>query len=203
MEFGEKLLELRNGKGMTQEELAEDLYVSRTAISKWESGRGYPSIDSLKEISKYFSVSIDELLSSEKLVTIAEKENRANIHRVLDYLMGLVDLMVCGLIFLPLFPHPADGSVFAVSLLEYSDVSADIRVIYWGLFLTLVMTGIVIVILNHFNLEKSKRVMIALSMGISVITVLVLAITRAAYATSLAFILTIIKGMLLLKREKT
>lgn len=203
MEFGEKLLELRNGKGMTQEELAEDLYVSRTAISKWESGRGYPSIDSLKEISKYFSVSIDELLSSEKLVTIAEKENRANIHRVLDYIMGLVDLMVCGLIFLPLFPHPADGSVFAVSLLEYSDVSADIRVIYWGLFLTLVMTGIVIVILNHFNLEKSKRVMIALSMGISVITVLVLAITRAAYATSLAFILTTIKGMLLLKREKT
>ena len=203
MEFGEKLLELRNGKGMTQEELAEDLYVSRTAISKWESGRGYPSIDSLKEISKYFSVSIDELLSSEKLITIAEKENRANIHRVLDYLMGLVDLMVCGLIFLPLFPHPADGSVFAVSLLEYSDVSADIRVIYWGLFLTLVMTGIAIVILNHFNLEKSKRVMIALSMGISVITVLVLAITRAAYATSLAFILTTIKGMLLLKREKT
>ena len=106
MEFGEKLLELRNGKGMTQEELAEDLFVSRTAISKWESGRGYPSIDSLKEISKYFSVSIDELLSSEKLVTIAEKENRANIHRVLDYIMGLVDLMVCGLIFLPLFPHP-------------------------------------------------------------------------------------------------
>lgn len=203
MEFGEKLLELRNGKGMTQEELAEDLYVSRTAISKWESGRGYPSIDSLKEISKYFSISIDELLSSEKLVTIAEKENRANIHRVLDYIMGLVDLMVCGLIFLPLFPHPADGSVFAVSLLEYSNVSADIRVIYWGLFLTLVMTGIVIVILNHFNLEKSKRVMIALSMGISVITVLVLAITRAAYATSLAFILTTIKGMLLLKREKT
>ena len=203
MEFGEKLLELRNGKGMTQEELAEDLYVSRTAISKWESGRGYPSIDSLKEISKYFSVSIDELLSSEKLITIAEKENRANIHRVLEYLMGLVDLMVCGLIFLPLFPHPADGSVFAVSLLEYSDVSADIRVIYWGLFLTLVMTGIAIVILNHFNLEKSKRVMIALSMGISVITVLVLAITRAAYATSLAFILTTIKGMLLLKREKT
>jgi transcriptional regulator with XRE-family HTH domain len=203
MEFGEKLLELRNGKGMTQEELAEDLFVSRTAISKWESGRGYPSIDSLKEISKYFSVSIDELLSSEKLVTIAEKENRANIHRVLDYIMGLVDLMVCGLIFLPLFPHPADESVFAVSLLEYSDVSADIRVIYWGLFLTLVMTGIVIVILNHFNLEKSKRVMIALSMGISVITVLILAITRVAYATSLAFILTTIKGMLLLKREKT
>ena len=64
MEFNEKLQELRKNKGLTQEELAEALYVSRTAISKWESGRGYPNIDSLKEISKFFSVTIDELLMS-------------------------------------------------------------------------------------------------------------------------------------------
>ena len=55
MEFNEKLQELRKSRGLTQEELAEALFVSRTAISKWESGRGYPSIDSLKEISRYFS----------------------------------------------------------------------------------------------------------------------------------------------------
>ena len=63
MEFNEKLKELRKSKGLTQEELAEALFVSRTAISKWESGKGYPSIDSLKDISKYFSVTIDDLLS--------------------------------------------------------------------------------------------------------------------------------------------
>ena len=203
MEFGEKLLELRNSKGMTQEELAEALFVSRTAISKWEAGRGYPSIDSLKEISKFFSVSIDELLSSEKLVTIAEKENRANIHKVLDYLIGLNDLLACGLIFLPLFSHPVENMIYAVSLIEYSDVSATIRLIYWGLFASLVVTGAVIVVLNHFKCEKIKRVMIILSLGISIVTVLVLAITRAAYATSVAFILMTIKGLLLLKREKT
>ena len=203
MEFGEKLLELRNSKGMTQEELAEALFVSRTAISKWESGRGYPSIDSLKEISKFFSVSIDELLSSEKLVTIAEKENRANIHKILDYLLGLNDLLACGLIFLPLFPHPVGSMVYAVSLIEYSDVSANIRLIYWILFASLVVAGAVIAVVNHFKFEKNKRVMIILSMGISIVTVLVLAITRAAYATSVAFILMIIKGLLLLKREKT
>ena len=73
MEFGEKLQELRKKKGLTQEELAEALYVSRTAVSKWESGRGYPNIDSLKEISKFFSVSIDELLSGEKFLSIAKK----------------------------------------------------------------------------------------------------------------------------------
>ena len=53
MEFCEKLQELRKNKGLTQEELAQGLYVSRTAVSKWESGRGYPSIESLKEIAKY------------------------------------------------------------------------------------------------------------------------------------------------------
>ena len=65
MEFHEKLQELRKSRRLTQEELAELLYVSRTASSKWESGRGYPSIDSLKAISAYFSVSLDNLLSGE------------------------------------------------------------------------------------------------------------------------------------------
>ena len=54
MELNEKLQQLRKQKGWTQEEVAEMLYVSRTAISKWESGRGYPSIESLKVISKLF-----------------------------------------------------------------------------------------------------------------------------------------------------
>ena len=79
MEFNEKIQELRKSRGLTQEELAEALFVSRTAISKWESGRGYPNIDSLKQISNYFSISIDELLSGEKLITIAENENRTNL----------------------------------------------------------------------------------------------------------------------------
>ena len=81
MEFHEKLQELRKAKGLTQEELAKELYVSRTAVSKWESGKGYPNIDSLKEISKFFSVTIDELLSSEELITAAKDENRSNIGR--------------------------------------------------------------------------------------------------------------------------
>ena len=79
MEFHEKLQELRKNRGLTQEELSEALYVSRTAISKWESGRGYPNIDSLKEISHFFSVTIDDLLSGEKLLFIAERESSPNL----------------------------------------------------------------------------------------------------------------------------
>ena len=74
MEFNEKLQELRNSKGLTQQELAEKLYVSRTAISKWDSGRGYPSIDSLREIAKFFSVTVDELISPSEALDIAEKD---------------------------------------------------------------------------------------------------------------------------------
>ena len=76
MEFNEKLQELRKSKGLTQEELAEVLFVSRTAISKWESGRGYPSIDSLKEISRFFSVTIDDLICSDEMITVAENDKR-------------------------------------------------------------------------------------------------------------------------------
>jgi len=77
MEFNEKLQKLRIKENLTQEELAEKLYVSRAAISKWESGRGYPSIDSLKAIAKYFHVTIDELICTEEIVDLAEKDIRA------------------------------------------------------------------------------------------------------------------------------
>ena len=100
MEFGEKLQQLRKSRGLTQEDLAEGLYVSRTAVSKWESGRGYPSIDSLKGIAAYFSVTVDDLLSGEKLIAIAETENRS----LLDFLFGTVDLLSVLLILLPLYP---------------------------------------------------------------------------------------------------
>ena len=104
MEFNEKLKALRSSRGLTQEELAEALFVSRTAISKWESGRGYPSIDSLKEISSFFSVTIDELLSGEKLLSIAEKENKSNMQNLCSILIGAIDLFHFLLIVLPLYP---------------------------------------------------------------------------------------------------
>lgn len=63
MTFGEKLKKLRKDNGLTQEQLAEKLYVTRTAVSKWETGNGYPAIDSLKMISELFGISIDELIS--------------------------------------------------------------------------------------------------------------------------------------------
>lgn len=74
MTFGEKLKKLRSDNELTQDELAEKIFVTRTAISKWETDKGYPSIDSLKQLSNLFGVSIDELISD------ADVENK----RLLD-----------------------------------------------------------------------------------------------------------------------
>src|SRR5699024_12623124 len=101
MEFNEKLQQLRTGKNLTQEQLAEQLYVSRTAISKWESGKGYPNTESLKCISKFLSVTIDELLSGEELITLAETDNRPNLKKIYTYIYAILDMMAVALIILP------------------------------------------------------------------------------------------------------
>lgn len=66
MTFAEKLKELRKQNGISQEQLAEKIYVSRQAITKWESGNGIPDIENLISISNLFNESLDSLLSEEK-----------------------------------------------------------------------------------------------------------------------------------------
>ena len=202
MEFHEKLQELRKNRKMTQEELAEVLYVSRTAVSKWESGRGYPSIDSLKEISKFFSVSIDDLLSGEKLLSIAERENKSNIRNICDLLFGVVDLCSFMLILLPLYPNTVDGFVYSVNLLAYTETTPFNRAIYWFLFSPLIIIGGVKILLTKLGIEEKHKMMTGISMLLSIVMVLFLAMAREAYAIMLAFMLLVIKGVLLLKYIK-
>ena len=202
MEFHEKLQELRKSRGLTQEELAEALYVSRTAISKWESGRGYPSIDSLKELSAYFSVTIDDLLSGDKLISIAEKENRSNIQNICSLLCGMTDLLSIMLIVLPLYPKTINGYVYSVTLWMYTETAAYNRMIYWLLFLALIASGICRILLTQSDMKKGQNLVTACSMILSLITVLYLILAREAYAASVAFLLLLIKGMLLFRSAK-
>ena len=199
MEFGEKLQELRKKKDMTQEELAEALYVSRTAISKWESGRGYPSIDSLKEISRFFSVSIDELLSAEKMVSIAEKENKENIQYICNMLLGTVDLMALALIILPIFPSLRDGFYYAVSLPYYTQVSDFNLACYWGLIVSLVLMGVAKLIMTRLRLKRGQKTVTTLSLVIGIIAVLFFAMAREAYGAVILFLMVVAKWMLIYK----
>ena len=202
MEFHEKLQELRKGRGLTQEELAEALYVSRTAISKWESGRGYPSIDSLKEISSYFSVTIDELLSSDKLLSIAEKENKANLQNMCDILFGMIDICSFMLIALPLYPNMVNGYIYSVNLWAYTQTTELNYLLFWIMYASLVILGIIKLLLAKFRSEKHNPAMTGISMILGIVMVLFLAVTREAYAVVVAFLLLVIKGVLLLKYTK-
>ena len=202
MEFGEKLQELRKSRGLTQEELAEALYVSRTAVSKWESGRGYPSIDSLKEISKFFSVTIDDLLSGEKLICLAERENKSSIQNICDSLFGMMDLLSLLLIALPLYPHTVDGYVYSVNLFSYTQTSTRNLAVYWVLFLSLAAIGGVKMLLTQLWAGKSQKTVTAISMVLGIAAVLFLALAGETYGVTVAFVLLLIKGMLLFRQIK-
>lgn len=203
MEFHEKLQELRKKRGLTQEELAEALYVSRTAISKWESGRGYPSIDSLKEISNFFSVSIDDLLSGEKLLSIAEQENKLNMRRLCDLLYGMVDVCSILLIVLPLYPNMVDTYVYSVSLFAYTQNSPWIRFLCWLLFGALVVSGAIKICLTQFKIQKGQKLVTMASLLLSIVTVLFLALAREAYAVTVVFLLLVMKGILLYRLKSS
>ena len=203
MEFCEKLQELRKNKGLTQEELAKELYVSRTAVSKWEKGRGYPSIDSLKEISKFFSVTVDELLSGERLLSIAERENKTNIKRMCNLLFGIVDLLSVILIFLPLYPKSVDDHIYSVNLLAYREIVKPLASVYWIMFIALVLIGVVKIILTQFKVEKGQDILKGFSMVLGIVSVLFLAMRREAYAIIMMFTLLVLKGILIIKYIKT
>ena len=202
MEFNEKLQELRKSRNLTQEELAEALYVSRTAISKWESGRGLPSIESLKEISCYFSVSIDDLLSGEKLITIAENENRRSIKNICDLYLGIADVLYFALIALPVYSNPTGGRIYAVNLFMYVEKASFNHVIYWIMFAAIMAVGTAKALLSHLKISRGQRSLTAVSMALGAAAVLLLALTREAYAICVSFLLMIIKGTLLLKYER-
>lgn len=201
MEFYEKLQELRKSRGLTQEELAEALYVSRTAVSKWENGRGYPSIDSLKEISAYFSVTLDELLSGEKIISIAEKENKSNIQNMCNLLFGMVDLLSVILIVLPLYPQTIDGYVYSVNLWMYTETAVYNRRVYWILFLALIVSGVLKILQTQRKTEKGQKLLTFCSIFFSVVSILYLVLAREAYAATVAFLLMLMKGLLLFSRK--
>lgn len=199
MELNEKLQELRKNKGLTQEELAAALYVSRTAVSKWESGRGLPSIDSLKQISAFFDVSIDDLLSADKALSLAEQENKASQRSFCDLLLGISDLCAILLILLPLYPRVDEKTVYAVDFLTYARTAAFSGWIFAFLFAGLILTGAVKIGSVCGKTETAQPLLTGISLCISIAAVLLLAVTRNAYATSLTFLLLVIKGTLLLK----
>ena len=200
MEFNEKLQELRKQKGLTQEELAEQLYVSRTAISKWESGRGYPNIESLKAIAKFFSVTVDELLSSGEVLTIAEEDNKRKEKHFRDLMYALLDLCMSLLLFLPFFAEKADGIIQSVSLIALDGVQPYLKTAYFAVVISMIVMGILTLALQNCQWVAWVKSKTMISLILCAIAVLVFMISSQPYAAVFAFALLAIKALLLIKR---
>ena len=200
MEFNEKLLELRKQKGLTQEELAASLYVSRTAISKWESGRGYPNIESLKAITKFFSVTLDELLSSDEVLTIAEEDNKQKEKLFRDLTYGLLDLCVALLLFLPFFANKTEEAVQSVSLIALNGVQPYLKIAYLTVVIGTTVMGILTLTLQNCQAVVWVKSKTTVSLALGAILVLLFMISSQPYAAVFAFALLAIKALMLIKR---
>ncbi len=201
MEFSEKLQKLRKQKNLTQEELADLLFVSRTAISKWESGRGYPSIDSLKTLAAFFEVTIDELLSSKELLTIAEKDAEEKETYLRDLVFGLLDISVAMFLFLPLFGQASTKSIQEVSLLTLTEISPLLRFAYFAIVVISILTGILTLSLQNCRHRLWLNNKAPLSLALSAIGALLFIISKQPYAATFLFVLFIIKIILIIKRQ--
>ena len=201
MEFNKKLQELRKMRGLTQEELASSLYVSRTAISKWESGRGYPSIDSLKAIAKFFSITLDELLSTDEILTIAKEDNDKKEKKFRDLVYGLMDVCMSLLLFLPFFASRKDSEVLSSSLIALNGVQPYLKAAYFVAVISTVLVGIISLSLQNCQAKAYLKYKNTISLLLGVASVLLFVISSQPYAAIFSFAPLIIKAILLIKRQ--
>lgn len=199
MELFEKLQALRKQKGITQRELADAIFVSRTAVSKWEAGRGYPSIDSLKAIAAFYGVTVDALLSASEVLAIAEENQRKTKTHFADLFCGLLDLCALLFFFLPLFAMREDGAATAVSLLSLRGASALLPVLYCIFVGATALVGALRLALQNCEHRLWIYAKSKLSFAFGLISTLLFILGLHPYAAALGFCLLFVKALAFLK----
>jgi len=144
--LSEKLYKLRKNSGLSQEQLAEKLNVSRQAISKWESGTAVPESEKLVTISNYFGVSVVYLLKDDEEVkgtdSIVEEKPKM-IAGIIICIAGIVSMVIWGLL-----------SIFSPKASDQISESSMITIDGNGIFLILCVVAI---IMGAGLLLKSKK----------------------------------------------
>lgn len=202
MEFHEKLQQLRKSHNLTQEQLAQQLFVSRTAVSKWESGRGYPNLESLKCISKLFSVSIDRLLSNDELIELAQTENEGNLHKISGLVFGALDLMTASLLFLPLAGQQEGDYIRAVTLLEHTGMTHVLRILYIASLTMISAFGIFQLAVQRTADEKLLSRCKLCSLSAYAAVIVLFALSRQPYLTACLFLLFMVKVVLIVQENR-
>lgn len=146
--LSEKLYKLRKNSGLSQEQLAEKLNVSRQAISKWESGTAVPESEKLVTISNYFGVSVDYLLKDDeedkgKDTDSIVEEKPKMIAGIIICIAGIVSMVIWGLL-----------SIFSPESSDQIGESSMITIDGNGIFLILCVVAIIV---GAGLLLKSKK----------------------------------------------
>ena len=200
MEFNEKLQSLRKRNSLTQQQLADRLNISRTAVSKWESGRGFPNIQALKNISSIFDIPVDDLLSAGELLDAAEESDIQSRNRLINLFFGLIDILFSLFFFLPLFGELSGGYIRAVNLIEITAFNYLIFSYYIQLGVMIVL-GITEIAVNFTDRGRNGNLLRTLSILIHSAAVLLFTASREPYVTAFLFMLLMLKAALLFKKS--
>jgi len=137
MEFCDKLKELRAEKGVSQTKLAADIHISRSAVAKWENGLGLPNDESLKLLSEYFGVSIEDLLPDKPTAeTIVSKNKTIDQQKkvILGFSIGCaIGLFILAFIFIEPLRDSLEllGIGTIISVLGVFNLRGNIGSIHW------------------------------------------------------------------------
>lgn len=195
MDFGEKLKALRTERGLTQEQLAAKLYVSRTAVSKWETGGGSPNLDSLQAVARLFDVSVDDLLSADDLIVLARDERRSTARSSGMLSFGLLDVLAVVFAFIPLYGVDDGSFVRMANLADYGasvDFGASFAVMAAAV-VSLMFVGAVEILLAAAGSRRAARIVALVGFAVQALAVVLFASTMQPYATTLMFALLLAK----------
>ena len=199
MELSEKIQKLRKEQGLTQEQFAQQLFVSRTAVSKWETGRGIPSMESLKQIANLFHITLDQLLSTEEIVVIAKNENKENIKFFASYMDGTINLAALLSLLLPLYKRAENGVFRSVPLFQLDGWQG---VAFWIPPIIMVICGIAMMVLAGSENRKANTAISMVGTAAHIGAIILLILCGHPYPAVLFFFLFAMKGVLLLRKRQ-
>ena len=199
MELSEKIQKLRKDRKLTQEELARQLFVSRTAVSKWETGRGIPSMESLQMIARYFDITLDELLGAEEIITLAKQENKGNIRRFAFCIDGILNIAALLGLLLPLYKAAEEGIYYCVPVYQFDGWLAAV---YRFFPVAMAVCGAAQLLFRGNDGEKTNRYATAISVLINAFAVVLMILNAQPYPAVMFFVLLLMKGAVLLLKHK-
>ena len=161
---------------------------------------GYPSIDSLKEISRFFSVTIDDLICPDEMITVAENDKREFVSKYVSLICCVLDALLAILVFIPAFGNGTDSSG-AVSLFGLTGINPWVKTLFIVIISIAILNGISGVIIVAFSKPVWNRHRLVTGVVLSILAVLVFIATRQPYAGIVCFAFLVIKGFLIAKTK--